>query len=173
MRRVIGVFAALCASSAALAAGGPYPSQNLDAAAADGSVVTFAQVSQTRWPIWCRIGVCAKFTPLEPAPWRFNERIPGDEWGLARLLIDEDGRVIGCELNDTNMRNPDRRGYLCLAFEQDWYTAPIAGNDQGFHSWITRPFIVMGDRHFEADWKARERFCSEHRPQLPECSDDF
>jgi hypothetical protein len=101
-------------------------------------------------------------------PWVTGDSWPDDRWAWVYLEIDTRGRPLACRIGENNM-SPALRSKACRSFVHNWTAVPVMRDGKAVRTIIKRRFVVMSDKHFEANSEARKRFFLEHPEERPEC----
>lgn len=98
-----------------------------------------------------------------------DELLPGDFWAWVHLEIDKDGRALGCGIGKTNISSQNTRSNLCRSYVASWKAVPILKDGKPIKTTVRRYTVIMGDKHADAERKARKQFFRDHPNERPEC----
>jgi hypothetical protein len=104
-------------------------------------------------------------------PWQKNVLMKGDHYAVVIVDVDRTGRAIRCGIGDNDISDPETRFRLCMAYKDDWHTAPAATEDPDIRT-IKRRTTMIGYEHEMADQKARKAWFKQHPDERQECYPD-
>lgn len=109
--------------------------------------------------------------PREPGtyPWSKNGTVKGDEWAWVHLELDKKARPKRCLMGENNIRDSDRRFFVCRVMSEDWRPASADEARSLASTTVKRFFIIPGPEHAKVMREARKRFFAEHPDERPEC----
>ena len=73
--------------------------------------------------------------------------LPGDQWAVMRINVDERGQPTRCGIAKTNIRSKETRYWMCQAMLSDWHIEPIMRDGVAVPGTVTRRVVMPGRRH--------------------------